>query len=348
MSGGGGLQRRLSALLLLLLHLLFAVWEAVTSALRRYAALTHATLSRSLQSPPAVRPAPGPAPSHTLLTPGALRRADSVAFSAVEEPLGAVLGVSFSHAGELRASPAALARLCLWLAATPTAVPATPGAAAPQRHILLFEAGDALRELAPSLEAQLTAAALCGSSSSPLSQRWRRRRRTAGAETSSPPFLLGWGAPVGTPGGCRLVPGSAGRREEPPVALWLLGSSDALAQTMHLSQPHSNTILPCARTHTHPPSCDSHLSCTSERVRFTEAELAAAGLLPPAPDCIFLVGASAAPGGVELGCPTLAHFPAWLTHKAELYPLPGLARLRRENVRSAAARFSRTSLRSGR
>jgi hypothetical protein len=60
MSGGGGLQPRLSALLLLLLHLLFAVWEAVTSALRRYAAQTHANLSRSLQLPPAVRRAPPP------------------------------------------------------------------------------------------------------------------------------------------------------------------------------------------------------------------------------------------------------------------------------------------------
>ena len=245
-----------------------------------------------------------------------------------------MLGVSFAQAAQLRASPAALARLVLWLAATPVA-PGPPGAAPPQRHILLFEAGDALQVLAPELEAQLRTAALCGS---PLSRVWRRRRRAARADASSPPFLLGWGAPGSPSARCRLVPGSEGRGDEPPVALWLLGSSDALAQSMHLSRPHASDP-PCSHK---PPSS----LCASERVRAAEAELTAAGHLPPAPDCIFLVGEDEGP--LTAGCPSLARFPAWLTHKAELYPLPALARLRRGDVRGAAARFTRTAPRSGR
>jgi len=77
----------------------------------------------------------------------------------------------------------------------------------------------------------------------------------------------------------------------------------------------------------------------SARVRSAEARLHAAHSLPPCPQAVLLVGS---------GAPSLAGFPAWLAHGAELYSLGALHDIDRLAIRGAMQRLKRTVPRLGR
>jgi len=268
----------LCASLLLLIQLLFNGYETAVAARRRLSCAAE----EWLRPPPPLPPPP------------------------------ACLAASFSCPEEVRRSPAALARLLLWL---------SPPSAAPGRSLLLFEAGDALLDAAPRLEAHLAASALL---------------RVGG--DGAPPFLLGCSARLSGGGGaqpptCRAVRGWGARASEPPVAVWLLGSAASDEQGLWLAGRGGSLPPP-------PPAADGDSACAA--VRAAEAALWAAAALPPAPAAVFLIGPAACGGA------SLAGFPPWLAQGAELYAVGPLAALRRAAVERALRCFARTEQRGGR